>query len=496
MNRCLLCAGLLLMFGTVVVAAGPPEPTRTPSVRVLDLDLGESGQVTLADGKTATVKLLDLKETRDEIRDAVRRAVVKVEVNGEPITLTSATYNLPVAVDGVQIDCPITKGYLSNSNEDSWGLTKAARLRLWPAGSPWMEPGTFVYPAKQTWFASGTQMANVPCHVDGGEEPKVKRIYYHSGLDIGGAEGLIDVVAATDGLVVSSGREVLPGYGDTPVSPRYDVVYLLDDRGWYYRYSHLFSIDDAIKLGTNVKMGQKIGVLGKEGASGGWSHLHFEIKSRQPSGKWGTQEGYAFLWEAYQRQYSPKVTAVARPHSFIFTGQMATLDGSKSRSQSGPIARYEWTFTDRTTATGPRVERSYARAGMYSEILKVTDSQGNVDYDFGVVQVIDREQPDPLPPTIQAAFAPTLGIQPNDPVTFKVRTFRTTDGEETWDFGDGSPPVRVKSDGTVKPLAKDGFAVTEHRYAKSGDYIVRVERTDRRGARAITHLHVRVGEKH
>ena len=43
----------------------------------------------------------------------------------------------------------------------------------------------------------------------------------------------------------------------------------------------------------------ELGRSGKEGGSGGWSHLHFEIVSRQPSGEWGTQEGFAFLWEAY-----------------------------------------------------------------------------------------------------------------------------------------------------------------------------------------------------
>jgi PKD domain/Peptidase family M23 len=496
MRRYLLCTGLLVVVGSVSAVAGSPEPTLTPIVRVVDLDPGDTAQVILADGEHASVKLLDVEETRDEVRNAVRQARVRIEVNGQVVTLTSGMYNLPVRVAGVQVDCSITKGFLPNSTEDHWGLVKSARLRLWPAGSPWIEPGTFVYPVKQRWFASGTQMANEPCYVDGGEEPKNRKVYYHSGLDIGGAEGMVDVVAATAGLVISSGLDVLPGYEGTPTQPRYDVVYLLDGRGWFYRYSHLFSIDDAIKPGRNVTMGQKIGVLGKEGGSGGWSHLHFEIKSRQPSGKWGTQEGYAFLWQAYQRQYAPKVTAVARPHNLVYTGGKAVLDGSKSRSQSGPITRYEWTFTDGTTASGERVECAYTRAGMYSEILKVTDSQGNVDYDFAVVQVLDREHPEPAPPSIQAAYAPSMGNQPGDPVTFKVRTFRTTDGEETWDFGDGSPTVQVKSDGNAKMLAKDGFAVTVHHYAKPGDYLARVERTDKRGAKAIAHLHVTVGGGH
>ncbi len=69
------------------------------------------------------------------------------------------------------------------------------------------------------------------------------------------------------------------------------MVYLLDDRGWYYRYSHMQTIEPAIAPGAAVRMGQKIGTLGKEGGSGGWSHLHFEITSRQPSGRGGLRKG-------------------------------------------------------------------------------------------------------------------------------------------------------------------------------------------------------------
>ena len=137
-------------------------------------------------------------------------------------------------------------------------------------------------------------------------------------------------------------------------------------------------------------MGQKIGVLGKEGASGGWSHLHFDIKARQPSGKWGIQEGYAFLWEAYLREHKPQLIAVARPHHLIWAGEKVVLDGSRSWSAAGKIERYEWTFTDGTTATGPRVERTYDQPGEYSEVLKVVDARGRVDYDFAVVLVIDK----------------------------------------------------------------------------------------------------------
>ena len=130
---------------------------------------------------------------------------------------------------------------------------------------------------------------------------------------------------------------------------------------------------------------------------------------------------------------------------------------------------------------------------MYSEFLKITDAKGRVDYDFAIVQVLDRDNLKQLPPTIHAVYYPTFGIKPDDPVTFKVRTFRTTDGEETWNFGDGSPPVKVKSDGNVKPLAKDGYAVTTHRFTKPGQYVVSVQRTNAAGQTATARLHVQVG---
>ena len=464
-------------------------------VRVIDLNIGESKTVRLCNGTDVSVKLVNLHERRDPIRQAVREARVKIEVNGKAVELTSATYHLPTLVSNVQIDCSITKGYNSNGSPESWALDKDARLRLWPAGSPLMRPGTFLYPVQQRWFASLTQMCNVPTYVDGCERPARKKIYYHNGLDIGGCEGLTKVVAATDGLVVSAGLDVFPEKGkDTPVRPRYDVVYLRDARGWYYRYSHLNQIDKSVKPGRVMRIGDPIGLIGKEGGSGGWSHLHFGIVARQPSGRWGEQEGYAFLWESYLRQYKPKVIAVARPHRLILAGEKTVLDGSKSWSATGRIAEFKWRFDDGTTADGPRVSRVYQKPGCYSEVLKVTDADGNTAYDFGVVQVLDGNRLDHLPPMIHPTYAPTQGIRPGDPITFKVRTFGTTDGNEEWNFGDGSAAVKVQSDGNVKKLDPRGYAVTTHAFKAPGDYIVRVERTNRDGISGVGHLHVRVAQ--
>ena len=114
------------------------ESVRTgviPLVRVVDMDVGETQELELHDGTKRSVKVISCQEIRDDVRNAVRQADVIVEVDGKKIELRSAMYNLPKTIANTQIDCPITKDYLSNSNRDAWSLEKDVRLRLWPAGS-------------------------------------------------------------------------------------------------------------------------------------------------------------------------------------------------------------------------------------------------------------------------------------------------------------------------------------------------------------------------
>ncbi|MBN2580470.1 MAG: DUF1080 domain-containing protein [Pirellulales bacterium] len=478
--------------GRRFLQAGPPAPTATPRVRMVDVNRGETAEVELCDGTKVQLRLFEIQETRDSLRGAVRKARVQVAVDGEKIWLDSANYHLPVTVGKVQIDCPVTKGLVSQSRRDAWGLTKDARLRIWPAASPLFGPGKFVYPIKQRWFASATQMANEPAYVNGCDDLRERNIYYHYGLDFGAAEGLTEIVAATDGIVISSGKSVLPGYKHTPVAPRGDVVYTRDDQGWYYRYSHLQTIDKEIQPGAKVTAGQRVGLVGKEGSSGGWSHLHFDIFCRQPSGRWGCQESYAFVWEAYRNRYHPQIAAHARPHHLVVTGEKAALNGSGSWSADSPIERYRWTFTDGGHAEGARIERQYDRPGYYSEVLQVTDAAGRSDYDFAVVVVAERGHPERIPPAIHVAYDPTLDVRVGDEVTFKARTFGDTQGEETWDFGDGSSRATTASNRDADQHAQDGYAVIKHRYERPGDYLVRVERKNRRGWPAVGYVHVPV----
>jgi len=231
-----------------------------PVFRVVDIDVGATDRVQFADGKSATVKLLSISETRYEARSAVRDARAEVEVNGSRATLSCGNYRLPVTLGHVRVDCSVTKAYYQNTDHDHWALAKDARLRLWPAGSPLMPLGSMVYPVRgQRWFASRTQMANEPTYVDGGEQISSAKIYYHAGLDIGGAEGLVDVIAATGGRVVAVGKDVIDEEKD---NASFDLrnngtIYILDERGWYHRYSHLQAFDPSVRLGGAGDDGSK-----------------------------------------------------------------------------------------------------------------------------------------------------------------------------------------------------------------------------------------------
>ena len=481
----------IVLSAASALGAEPPKAPIAPLFRAVDLDIGESSTVKLSNGKTVTLKLISLKEHRCEMRNAVRKAVVTVEVDSKRIELTSAMYNLPKTIGIAQIDCPVTRGYASGRS-NPWELKKAARFRLWSAGSPLVRPGTIGYPVNQRWFASDTQMGNDPCYVNACDIPGHKSVYYHYGLDFGGAEGMVDVLAATDGVVVSRAGKTLSGKHAARVAARYDVVYIRDDRGWYYRYSHLMRIDDSLKLGERVKIGRKLGLLGKEGGSGGWSHLHFGIATPQPSGKYGQTDGYALIFDAYRRSRGLKMIAVARPHLVTWADETITLDATRSWHIDGPksIRSYEWRFTDGKTASGPLVVRTYAKPGYYTEILKITDNAGRSACDLAVVQVFDKAKPLPVPPTIHPACWPTEGLKVGDEITFKVRTFgvKPDEGRERWDFGDNSKPAYTQSDGNKAKLAKNGYAATKHSYTKPGRYIVTVTRTNNRAQKATGRL--------
>ncbi len=132
-----------------------------------------------------------------------------------------------------------------------------------------------------------------------------------------------------------------------------------------------------------MKLGQRIGYVGKEGESGGWTHLHFEIVAPTPGGGYGTQGGYVYWLQAYIDTFQPAVVACAQPRRTVAVGEELLLDASRSWSGN----RLPRASGSSTTARGSQAQRAhvYRQAGGHREILKVTDVDGNFAYDVMLV---------------------------------------------------------------------------------------------------------------
>jgi len=176
----------------------------------------------------------------------------------------------------------------------------------------------------------------------------------------------------------------------------------------------------------------------------------------------------------------------------IFGGQTARLDGSKSMGIDHPIASYEWLFSDGSRADGAIQGKKYERPGSYSEVLKVTDSEGNIDYDIATVFVYDREHPeDTNIGLIHLAHYPTLDLKAGDDITFLARTFHTEPVKIIWDFGDGTPFADCTTKGITKKNHSSGeYAKLRHAYSEPGHYVVTVRAAEESGLNSVSHLHV------
>lgn len=474
---------------------------------VFDLAVGETAEVALPGGARHTVKLTGLTEDRCGARGIIRFPKAHVEVDGEPLDLPAALYHMPTRLGDMQIGCAVTRGVSEalKPYRDVFALEKDARIRCWPAGGPLFAAEPLVYPARQAWFASMTQMANEKTHVDAGEaflvDPK-RHVYHHFGMDFGGYEYAVPVVAARGGQVVVCGEAAVPGYDpEAGGQPRYDRVVVRDDEDWYFLYSHLTMVASRIELGGRVEAGDPIGLLGKEGSSGGWSHLHFGIRCVQPGGRFGEVEGYPFLVEAYLHEHPGALLACARPHLVGLVGEPVALDGRRSICDGSEITGYRWRLHTGEEVSGPGATLTYEREGIYSEMLTVEDARGQTDVDFCVVQVVPQDgDPARTPPGIHLAHYPTEGIRAGQPVAFKVRCFfkgpfaSNVGGEDRWDFGDGTTATSWSSSAARGPASTDtDYAERWHAFGKPGRYIVTVRRTGANGIEATAQVKVEVG---
>lgn len=134
--------------------------------------------------------------------------------------------------------------------------------------------------------------------------PRADTIWHH-GNDIFAAAGS-PVLAVTDGELFLVGWNTLGGHR----------LWLRDGAGNEYYYAHLSAYSPLAVDGARVRAGDVLGFVGQSGASGGVSHLHFEI---HPSallglGYDGVINPYTYLnaWQASRdRQFDVAPPALA-----------------------------------------------------------------------------------------------------------------------------------------------------------------------------------------
>lgn len=458
---------------------------------VFDLGIGET-----VGFRGSSVKLVALDEPRDAVRGVIRFPSVTVEVDGARARVPAALYHMPQVVNGVRIGCSVTRGIADAlmPYADVFALDKDARIRCWEPEAPLFGPEPLTYPVGQVWFASMTQLGNERTYVDAGELPlndfPHRHIYHHSGVDIGGYDKAVPLIAPVSGKLIRCGLDWADGE-EHYRQAKDDSISIRDERGWRHVFAHIDMIEPSLVAGQWIEAGDTVGVLGQTGSSGGWAHLHYSMQHVQPSGRYGEADGYPFILEAYLHEHPGALLACARPHRTAAVGEPVELDGSRSICDGGRIAEYEWQLQNGDSAAGAKTTVTYDREGVYSEMLTVSDGRGRTDVDFCVVHVLPPDaDPARTPPTMHAAYYPTHALRAGQPIAFKVRSFfrgafeSNEAGEELWDFGDGTQGVT---------LSKGTFDERWHAYDRPGRYIVTVQRTGRNGRTATARLKVVVG---
>lgn len=415
------------------------------------LDPGEAHFFRLRDGSEKRIQLVSVKEYQDSVIHLTRRAKVNIEIDGKPIELTCSPYCLPSETQGIRIQADTTSAWLN--------IPKRVQFSIWDAQDPVVDTNLFCFPLPEyRLFSHGVQSYNEPVHLghrDG--DPEGQRFYHNYGVDWAGYEGRQKVVSCIDGVII----QVNPQEGD---------ISIRDERGFILYFGHLDSILTNISVGSRVHRGQWIGMLGKRGASGNFSHLHIGAFLSQTSMAEGNLNRnlnlYPWLIKAYQKKSETNFLAVARPHCTALTGESVHFDGTNSISIQANRTSYRWEFHDGTVMNGPKADKVFDKPGCYSACLWIEDDHGNRDVDFCTVKVFSRPVPEKVIPTLFVTYYPSGEIFVEDPVNFRI-----------WPQGETVENIRIDfGDGTLIQEYRIDSAIT-HRFKTSGIHIVSLSGT-------------------
>ena len=452
---------LLLCLSVATLHAGAnPE--------IVDLAVGGTCEVKLANGKTKTLKLISYRDETEPyfesanhaFANAVVRAEVVISVDGVQRTLTGGPFCMPQEMDGLWVLVNATRGWVGGIEPDH--LAKDVRLEVKDSSRPFYDANRFVFPIRNyRWRAMNYQHTYLGVVVN---QPK---LYYHRGEDMGMIPDREEALAMTEGVVTK-----VPGpLGDGDSNDlKFD-----DPTGLAFYYAHMNAPNVLPELapGSRLRQGAMLGLTGNtwQGKPVEDPHLHVEVDVK---GSEGFHDSFPIFVAAYHHDFPQELLPIAGGWHHLWEGGTLELDGSLSLAGLGRrIVSHEWTFTDGSRARGARVTRPYLHAGAYSERLRVTDDRGRSDIDFVEVFVLNHEQRVP-PPYAWINYYPIRGIRPGTPVLFLTR-YSNLRGV-TIDFGDGTEiPYRE---------------VAAHRYRRRGTYVVEVRGQDAGAGPGIFHVRV------
>jgi len=357
---------------------------------------------------------------------------------------------MPTEFQGIRIQADTTSAWLD--------LPKRAQFSLWDGADPIVDTRRFRFPLPEyELFSHGSQAYGEPVHLGAGDgDPKGQRFYHDYGFDMAGYEGREEVVSVVEGRVV----KFWPSRED-PCS-----VLVEDQGGLVWEHAHLKALAPGLALNARVALGQKIGILGRTGPSGNFSHLHvgnFLTRRDSEAGRANRRLNlYPWIVAAYQAQRPQGLLAVARPHQLALTGERILLDGGNSLAWGGRrILEWRWVLPDGRTVKRPRVETAFDSPGAHVAALWVKDDQGAEDVDFCQIKVFSRGQPQQAMPHLFMTHSPAREVRPGQEIGLRL-----------WFQGEGGGPIEVEFGDNSGPADCASYQEIRHRYQAPGLYVI------------------------
>jgi hypothetical protein len=197
------------------------------SQQIVSLNPDETYRFVPGSGAARAIRLVSVQEHRDSVNNLMRRADVRVEIDGRPLDLVCAPYVMPTETGGLRIQADTTSGWVP-------GMAKKVQFSIWNAAAPIVDTKRFGFPIRSyRLFSHGMQAFNEALHLGRGDgDPAGLKGYHNYGFDMAGYEGGEDVVSATEGKLVKF----------WPSRENICAVDIEDAQGATWGYVHLASV--------------------------------------------------------------------------------------------------------------------------------------------------------------------------------------------------------------------------------------------------------------